>query len=84
MKEIDEMVAKTLNELHEKQAARANVGKGSPKPFAPGDKAWYRRPENSGGTLDSRWLGPVEIISLEGEYSYVIRVKPNMEMKAHR
>ena len=84
MSKMDEKVAETLNELHGKQAARENVGRGLPKPFAPGDKVWYRRPENSGGTLDSRWLGPVIVITREGEYSYQIEVKPGLIIKAHR
>ena len=55
-----------------------------PKTFVPGEKVWYRRPENSGGPVDSRWLGPAVVISREGEYSYQIEVKPNRYMSAHR
>jgi len=84
MQEIDIRVAKVLNELHENTMSRRSAGRGKPKAFAPGDKCWYRRPENSGNKLDSRWLGPVEIVTREGEYSYTILVKPGLEIKAHR
>ena len=60
------------------------MGRGDPKPFDPGDKCWYRRPENSGNKLYSRWLGPVEIVTREGKHSYTILVKPGLEIKAHR
>ena len=55
-----------------------------PEAFKPGDKVWYRRPENSGGPVDSRWLGPAMVIVREGEYSYQVEVKPGHIMKAHR
>ena len=56
----------------------------NPEPCAVGDKMWYRRPEEKSGPLDSRWLGPVEILSRIGEHSYEILVKPNKKMEAHR
>ena len=84
MKALDEILANAINEEHEKKAERANRGLGKPTPFAPGDVAWYRRPENSGGPLDSRWLGPVEIVSRTGDNSYEIRVKPGKVMGANR
>ena len=84
MKNLDEQVSIALDGIHEVQCARANRGKGEPKPFAPGDKVWYRRPENSGGPFDSRWLGPLVVLSREGEFSYTILVKPDLEVKAHR
>jgi hypothetical protein len=70
--------------LHKKAMKKRSEGRGKPPPFAPGDKCWYRRPENSGNKLDSRWLGPVVIVKREGEYSYTILVKPDLEIKAHR
>ena len=44
MREIDIRVADVLNELHENTMLRRSAKKGKPKPFAPGDKCWYRRP----------------------------------------
>ena len=84
MQEIDVRVAKVLNKLHKETMEKRSEGRGKPKPFAPGDKCWYRRPENSGNKLDSRWLGPVEIVTREGKHSYTILVKPGLEIKAHR
>ena len=45
---------------------------------------FYRRPEGSGSKLDSRWLGPAVVLAREGEWSYLIQVKENATMKAHR
>ena len=70
--------------MHEEQTEHANKGKGIWKPFAPGDKVWYRRPENSGGPLDSRWVGPCVVVSREDERGYTIRVKPGKEMAVAR
>ena len=49
-----------------------------------GTKVWYRRPEGSGDKLDSRWLGPAIVKGREGARSYVIELKPDMQMKVHR
>ena len=76
--------AEILTNLHATQSERASVGKGEWKPFAPGDKVWYRRPENSGGPVDSRWLGPAIIVSREGNLSYTITIKPGKEMTCVR
>ena len=84
MKNIDERVKNTMEELHHTQAQRFNRGKKGGEPFAPGDKVWYRRPENSGSPEDSRWLGPTVIRSREGESSNTVEVKPGYIMKAHR
>ena len=45
---------------------------------------WYKRPENSGQKLDTRWIGPGIIKAREGDRSYVVGIKPGFEMKAHR
>jgi len=49
-----------------------------------GDQVWYKRPENSGEKLDSRWIGPGVVKAREGKRSYLIKIKPGFEMKAHR
>ena len=84
MKQQDEKICRILTNLHAAQSERASEGTGEWKPFAPGDKVWYRRPEKSGGPVDSRWLGPAKIVSREGNLSYTIRVKPEKEMTCAR
>ena len=73
-----------MDEIHAKQTSRANRGLKRPEAFKPGDKVWYRRPENTGGPVDSRWLGPAKIVAREGQDSYVIEIKPEHLMKSHR
>jgi hypothetical protein len=84
MKSQDEKIQRILTNLHNAQAERASQGTGTWELFSPGDKIWYRRPENSGGPVDSRWLGPCKIISREGERSYTITVKPGKNMSCER
>ena len=84
MGEIDQKVADALNRAHSAQAQRINQGRKEMQPFKIGDVVWYRRPENSGEKLDSRWIGPAIVKAREGEHSYVIEIKSGMEMKAHR
>ena len=45
---------------------------------------WYKRPENAAEKLDSRWIGPGIVKAREGERSYLVESKPNVEVKAHR
>ena len=49
-----------------------------------GVKVWYRRPENTGTKLDSRWLGPALVTSREGAHSYTVEIKQGVSLKAHR
>ena len=84
MQEIDTRVARVLNKLHEETMGKRSASRGKPKHFAPGDKCWYRRPENSWDKLDSMCLGPVEVVTRKGKHSYTILVKPTLEIKAHR
>ena len=84
MSEIDKQVADILNRTHEHQARRVNQGRKDMCPLKVGDQVWYKRPENSGEKLDSRWVGPGVVKAREGERSYLIEIKPGMTMKAHR
>ena len=73
-----------LNSLHRASAKTVNARRHETKPLVIGALVWYRRPEGTGGKLDSRWLGPCEILSWEGEHSYRIRTGPNTTVQAHR
>ena len=84
MKKIDTWVAQKLNEMHEKLAKRINKNRKDGDILQIGAKVWYRRPEGSGDKLDSRWLGPALVKAREGARSYLIELKPGMEIKAHR
>ena len=83
MKEIDEKVARVLNELHERRAARENSSRSQAAEFCPGQKVWYRRPEGSGDKLDSRWLGPAMITNRIGQHSYEVQVGEENFLTAH-
>jgi hypothetical protein len=84
MRKIDEEVAKKLNQTHQIQANRVNKSRSEMAPLEIGSEIWYKRPENSGEKLDSRWIGPGVVKAREGESSYIIEIKPGVEMKAHR
>ena len=84
MLDSDERISRILNGLHDQRMVWENRSLKTPEPFVVGDKAWYRRPEEKRGPLDSRWLGPVEIMSRVGESSYEILVKPGKIISAHQ
>ncbi len=50
--------------------------------FNVGDLVWYLRPPNTGDKLDSRWLGPAEVVERKSKRGYAIRVKPGFVMDA--
>ena len=84
MTEIDRKISETLNNLHKIQAQRTNQHRKDLEPLKLGDIIWYKRPENSGNKIDSRWIGPGVVKAREGERSYLIEIKPGVQMKAHR
>jgi hypothetical protein len=83
-REVDEKVAKFLNERHARREESLNLGRHEFEPFEVGAHVWYRRPEGSGGKLDSRWIGPMAIIGREGEHSYVLRASNGGTLSAPR
>ena len=84
MEEIDRKVAHIINEKHKLLASRLNKARREREVLEIGSKVWYRRPENSGTKLDSRWLGPALVVAREGAHSYQIEVKPGTFIKTHR
>jgi hypothetical protein len=84
MRKIDELVAKVLNHAHEVQAKRINQGRKEMEPLKNGTLVWYKRPEGSGEKMDSRWIGPGVVKNREGERSYLVEIKPGVQIKAHR
>ena len=81
---MDENVAKVLNHMHEVQAKRVNKDRREMEALNVGTRVWYKRPEGTGEKLDSRWIGPGIVRGREGDKSYLVEVKPGVEMKAHR
>ena len=80
---LDEKIAESLNEMHAKKAGRVNFKRKSQEEYPIGTLVWYYRPENTGGKIDSRWLGPAEVLAREGAHSYKIRTGQNSTIKAH-
>ena len=83
MDEVDELVARVINEMHEKDAARVNFKRKKFPSFAKGDVVWYRRPEGTASKMDTRWEGPYEVLAREGEDSYRIKTGLNSQIAAH-
>ena len=84
MQELDKKVARVVNERHRKEVEKLNKKHRPHEPFAPGDKVWYRRPENSGGKMDTRWIGPARVVAREGQESYLIELLEGVIKKAPR
>ena len=83
MRIIDEKICGHLNREHKKAEEGINKNIWEFSFLKIGDKVWYRRPENAGDKLDSKWLGPAKVVERIGDLSYVIEVKPGYTMKAH-
>ena len=76
-KDVDQAVAKILNEKHAKATERENATKKEPEPFAEGDVVWFHRPPSH--TADKalpRWVGPCRVLQRTGMRSYIIEIKP--------
>jgi hypothetical protein len=83
MAQIDRQVSEILNATHEKRLLGMKPKKCANLEFVVGQKVWYRRPPNSGHKLDSRWLGPAVIKERQGSHSYILEIKPGVEMGVH-
>lgn len=82
-KSKDERVARILNGIHAKAVERYNASQKTPEVFEIGDTVWFKRPENSGNKLDTRWIGPCKIVGRTGANSYDVQVKESLIMNAN-
>ena len=84
-KDSDAQVAKILNDLHEKEAAKKNTGILEPEALKIGDVVWYN-PERAlvRDKLQPDWTGPGIITEKRGEHSYVVEIQPGDFKAAHR
>ena len=83
MERLDQTVSRVVEEVHRKRAKQINAHRKPPATYAPGDKVWYRRPEDTGDKTDTRWIGPCVVKSREGENYYTLEVAPNKILLAH-
>jgi hypothetical protein len=83
MEIMDSEVARILNEKHGRMAEVLNASRSEPRRFVPGDMVWWLRPPNTGGKLDTRWLGPCKVVRRTGEHSYLVQTAPNYRTAVH-
>ena len=84
MSEIDEKVAKALNEAHAALALKVNARRQGRTPYAEGEWVWYLRPRSVGGVkLQSWWQGPFKVCQRVGQSSYRLRTPQGQEFDAH-
>ena len=85
MEEMDRLVVDKLREVHQKRAKSINARRREPASFRVGAKVWYQ-PERQPGTdkLEPRWKGPALVLEHEGQFSYVVQLRPGVVQKAHR
>ena len=84
MGEVDQLVAKTINTLHYRQADRLNKGRERRPPFQVGDWVWIHRPKGiTGPKLDTVWLGPGKVLERLGNATYRVQLKPNHAQEVH-
>ena len=85
MQEIDEVVARRLNEQHAKECETVNRGRRAPEAFFPGEKVWYLRPRGpvTGDKMATWWLGPCPVLRRIGESSYLVEVRPGVSVATH-
>jgi hypothetical protein len=48
-----------------------------------GEKVWYMRLQNKSANLQSKFVGPCEILRRVGQGSYLVRTKPGHTQHAH-
>ena len=84
-REVDEKVAKMLEELHQKRAKQVNAHRREPPPLEPGQKVWWLRPRGrTGEKLESYWVGPSVVRKRVGEHSYMVEVAEGRTVPVHR
>ena len=79
-KEIDEAVAKKLEEVHRRNMEQINANRQEKPEYKVGDTVWVLRPRHVGtDKLTSWWIGPCPIVAQNGKDSFVVEIKPGHE-----
>ena len=82
---VDEQISTALMAAHKNQAQRFNERLKAKDAFVVGDLVWFLRPRtHATNKLLSWWIGPCPVKDMVGENSYIIEVKPGVEMDVHR
>ena len=82
---VDEQISTALMAAHKNQAQRFNERLKAKDAFVVGDLVWFLRPRtHATNKLLSWWIGPCPVKDRVGENSYIIEVKPGVEMDVHR
>ena len=85
MQEIDEKIARLMNDHLAKVAAGVNARRSEGTSYQNGDWVWYIRPKSVGGVkLQTWWQGPFRILSRVGARSYRLRTPQGDEFDAHQ
>jgi len=85
MKKLDETLAQKLNELHRQETMEANQGHLERATFATNSLVWVIKPDTLDSTakIESRWRGPLKVISRVGERSYLVGDKKGRQLAVH-
>jgi hypothetical protein len=84
-KEMEQKVAKIMNEHHQKVAERLNASRKEPEVFHLGDLVWFLRPPSlTANKALPRWVGPCPIKDRHGLRSYSIEIRPGLVQFLHR
>ena len=82
---VDQKVAATLNDLHQRNAEVVNARRKDLKPLEVGSLVWYLRPRGRHREkLETYWLGPCPVLERVGNHSYVVELEPGRRQDAHR
>ena len=84
MSKVDQLVAKVLNEKHEKDARRVNQSRTKPPPYQPQEWVWVLRPPNTGTKLETWWVGPMQVVRRVGDQSYQVEIRPGVMHDVHQ
>ena len=85
MSDIDQKVARLLNEAHEKWASKVNSRRAHGPSYREGDWVWYVRPKSVGGAkLQTWWQGPFKILLRVAEFSFRLRTPQGEEFDVHQ
>ena len=83
--EVDEKVARTLQEVHQKKADQVNKSRKELAVLRIGQKVWWLRPRGrTGDKLATYWIGPCVVRGRQGEHSYLVEVEPGRMHEVHR
>ena len=82
--ELEKMVARLINEEHEREKEKVNQHRKIGHEYRVGDRVWVAKSNPLGGhKLNAWWMGPYTLVVQKGQQTFTVQIAPHEFLDVH-